>query len=142
MEPKCTGSCKWFNAKKGYGFITTSDGEDVFVHQSEVHAPGFRTLCEGEVLEFELITDNNGKKKALRVTGPAGQFVKGDGGPRSGGGAPTALYGGGEGGGGGYRGGGGGSKFQHMVFVFITRDCCGFGIADIYILCRVSSTLP
>ena len=42
------GIVKWFDCKKGFGFITGADGKDVFVHQSAVHAPGFRSLLDGE----------------------------------------------------------------------------------------------
>jgi len=73
------GKCKWFNVEKGYGFIAL-DGEDkdVFVHQSDIYAPGFRSLAEGEPLEFRLITDERtGKVKAVDVTGPDGAYVQG-----------------------------------------------------------------
>eukprot|EP01084_Bolivina_argentea_P180188 311285_1 len=74
-----TGTCKWFNSKKGYGFITPEDGsEDVFVHQTNVHAEGFRSLGEGETVEFKTeIDEKTGKVKAVAVTGPNGDFVKG-----------------------------------------------------------------
>mmetsp|Transcript_19059 Transcript_19059/g.48807 ORF Transcript_19059/g.48807 Transcript_19059/m.48807 type:complete len:128 (+) Transcript_19059:53-436(+) len=73
------GKCKWFNVEKGYGFIAV-DGEDrdVFVHQSDIYAPGFRSLSEGETLEFRLSTDDKtGKVKAVDVTGPDGAYVQG-----------------------------------------------------------------
>ena len=68
-----------FSVEKGYGFISI-DGEnrDVFVHQSDIYAPGFRTLAEGEALEFRLTTDpKTGKVKAVDVTGPDGAYVQG-----------------------------------------------------------------
>ena len=68
-----------FNTEKGYGFIAL-DGEDkdVFVHQSDIYAPGFRSLAEGEALEFRLTTDERtGKVKAVDVTGPDGAYVQG-----------------------------------------------------------------
>jgi len=73
------GSCKWFNTEKGYGFIQLdSEEKDVFVHQSDIYAPGFRSLAEGEPLEFRLITDERtGKVKAVDVTGPDGAYVQG-----------------------------------------------------------------
>ena len=75
-----SGKCKWFNVEKGYGFIAL-DGEgdkDVFVHQSDIYAPGFRSLAEGESLEFRLTTDDKtGKMKAVDVTGPDGAYVQG-----------------------------------------------------------------
>lgn len=48
------GTVKWFNDAKGYGFISQSDGEDVFVHFSAIAGDGFRTLSEGDEVEFEL----------------------------------------------------------------------------------------
>jgi len=70
---------KWLD-DKGFGFISPSDGsEDVFVHQSEIKAEGFRSLMEGEKVEFQL-TDDNGRRKAVNVTGPNGLPVKGHGG--------------------------------------------------------------
>lgn len=48
------GAVKWFNAEKGYGFIARDDGEDVFVHFSEVKVEGFRTLAEGQRVSFEV----------------------------------------------------------------------------------------
>jgi len=75
---KKTGECKWFNSKKGFGFITPSDGsEEVFVHQSAIHADGFRSLAEKEPVEFDIAIDDNGRKKALNVTGPGGKQVQG-----------------------------------------------------------------
>jgi CspA family cold shock protein len=49
-----TGTVKWFNNDKGYGFIKRSTGEDVFVHHSAIQASGYRTLNEGEQVEFEV----------------------------------------------------------------------------------------
>lgn len=49
------GAVKWFNTQKGFGFITPADGSaDVFVHQSAIYAPGFRSLAEGEAVEYEV----------------------------------------------------------------------------------------
>eukprot|EP00854_Cymbomonas_tetramitiformis_P015877 gene15877-18829_t len=49
-----TGTVKWFNSEKGFGFITPSDGSaDLFVHQSSIHAEGFRSLAENEEVEFK-----------------------------------------------------------------------------------------
>lgn len=47
------GKVKWFNEKKGYGFIETDEGEDCFVHFSEITGDGFKTLREGQAVEFE-----------------------------------------------------------------------------------------
>ncbi len=46
------GTVKWFNNAKGYGFIQRASGDDVFVHHSSIQAPGFKSLAEGEVVEF------------------------------------------------------------------------------------------
>ena len=48
------GKVKWFNAEKGYGFIEREGGSDVFVHFSAINSTGFRTLNEGDVVEFEV----------------------------------------------------------------------------------------
>jgi len=55
-----SGTVKWFNDAKGYGFITTERGEDVFVHFSAIQAKGFRTLAEGASVEFDLIEGPKG----------------------------------------------------------------------------------
>ena len=49
-----TGTVKWFNAEKGYGFISVQDEEDIFVHFSAINSEGFKTLDEGQVVEFEV----------------------------------------------------------------------------------------
>lgn len=73
------GSCKWFNSTKGFGFITPDDGSaDVFVHQTSIQADGFRSLAEGERVEYTIEVDKRtGRVKAKTVTGPAGVNVKG-----------------------------------------------------------------
>jgi CspA family cold shock protein len=48
------GTVKWFNESKGYGFIASENGGDVFVHHSAIEAQGFRTLAEGQAVEFEI----------------------------------------------------------------------------------------
>jgi CspA family cold shock protein len=58
------GKVKWFNAKKGYGFISTDEGKDVFVHHKEIQSDGFRTLREGEEVEFDI------------AEGPKGELAK------------------------------------------------------------------
>ncbi|MCF6159089.1 MAG: cold-shock protein [wastewater metagenome] len=55
-----TGIVKWFNDKKGFGFITQDNGTDIFVHQTDIQSNGFRTLAEGEKVEFEIIKDQKG----------------------------------------------------------------------------------
>jgi len=54
------GTVKWFNAEKGFGFITQPDGEDVFVHYSSIEMSGFRVLEEGQQVEFTLGTGQKG----------------------------------------------------------------------------------
>jgi CspA family cold shock protein len=60
------GTVKWFNEKKGYGFIQQEGGPDVFVHFSAIQGEGFKTLEEGQQVEFEVIQDAKGAK-ALNV---------------------------------------------------------------------------
>lgn len=57
---RSTGKVKWFNDAKGFGFITTETGEDVFVHFSAISASGFRSLPEGAAVEFDLIQGPKG----------------------------------------------------------------------------------
>ena len=61
MAERETGTVKWFNAEKGYGFITQEDGPDLFVHYSEIQDSGFRSLNEGDKVEFELTASTIGK---------------------------------------------------------------------------------
>ena len=56
-----TGTVKWFNATKGFGFIAPESGEDVFVHFSAIQSNGYRELQEGQRVEFEVEDDNRGK---------------------------------------------------------------------------------
>ncbi len=61
---RSTGTVKWFNDAKGFGFITTASGEDVFVHFSAIQAKGFRSLSEGASVEFDLIQGPKGLQAA------------------------------------------------------------------------------
>ncbi len=58
------GSVKWFSPEKGYGFIEKEDGEDVFVHFSAIQEEGFKTLDEGENVEFEVVEADRGPQAA------------------------------------------------------------------------------
>jgi len=67
MSEQVTGTVKWFNSSKGYGFIERTDGEDVFVHYSAIEGTGYKNLEEGQQVEFEI---TEGKK------GPQAQNLK------------------------------------------------------------------
>ncbi|HSK47499.1 MAG TPA: cold-shock protein [Coriobacteriia bacterium] len=62
-----SGTVKWFNPDKGYGFISREDGDDVFAHFSEIQGDGFKTLDEGQAVEFDVSTGNNGKLQATNI---------------------------------------------------------------------------
>ncbi|AEB29507.1 cold shock protein CspA [Carnobacterium sp. 17-4] len=58
------GTVKWFNAEKGFGFIEVEGGEDVFVHFSAITGDGFKSLEEGQAVEFEIVEGNRGAQAA------------------------------------------------------------------------------
>lgn len=58
------GRVKWFNPEKGYGFIEVEEGKDVFVHYSEIKEEGFKTLEEGQEVEFDIVEGNRGPQAA------------------------------------------------------------------------------
>ncbi len=70
---------KWFSQEKGYGFITGEDGKDVFVHHTSIEGQGFRTLDEGERVEFEVVEEPRGVKavNVVRLDAPAGDSPQG-----------------------------------------------------------------
>eukprot|EP00401_Gymnodinium_catenatum_P022514 CAMPEP_0117469612 /NCGR_PEP_ID=MMETSP0784-20121206/6784_1 /TAXON_ID=39447 /ORGANISM="" /LENGTH=85 /DNA_ID=CAMNT_0005263663 /DNA_START=97 /DNA_END=354 /DNA_ORIENTATION=+ len=76
---KASGTVKFFDSVKGFGFITPTDGSaDIFVHQSQIYAEGFRSLRDGEPVEFDVMMDEaKGKTFATNVTGPNGAHVEG-----------------------------------------------------------------
>jgi CspA family cold shock protein len=60
MAERVTGTVKWFNATKGFGFIQQDEGEDVFVHYSAISGDGYRTLEEGQRVEFVVVQGQKG----------------------------------------------------------------------------------
>lgn len=59
-----TGTVKWFNDAKGFGFISQEGGEDVFVHHTAIQTEGFRTLAEGDKVEFDVVRGPKGLQAA------------------------------------------------------------------------------
>lgn len=60
MAERQSGTVKWFNASKGYGFISSEDGQEYFVHYSEINSTGYRTLQEGQQVEFVPVNGEKG----------------------------------------------------------------------------------
>jgi len=56
------GRVKWFNPEKGYGFISTENGDDVFVHFSAINMEGYKTLAEGQIVEFDVVKSERGNQ--------------------------------------------------------------------------------
>ena len=61
---KATGSVKWFNEAKGYGFISQDTGEDIFVHYTAIKGEGYRSLAEGNKVTFDVVDGEKGKAAA------------------------------------------------------------------------------
>lgn len=70
-EERLQGQVKWFDPKKGYGFITSADGKDYFVHYSAIQGTGFRTLEQGDEVEFEFETTQKGLQAVKVYRAPA-----------------------------------------------------------------------
>ena len=70
---RTTGTVKWFSQEKGYGFLQQEGGPDVFVHHSSIEGSGFKTLNEGERVEFDIIEEPKGLKaqNVVRLDAPA-----------------------------------------------------------------------
>lgn len=67
------GTVKWFDTTKGFGFVAPDNGDpDVFVHQTVIKMEGFRSLADGEAVEFEVEEGDDGRRRATAVTGPDG----------------------------------------------------------------------
>ena len=62
MSDKKTGTVKWFDSKKGYGFIQLEGNDDIFVHFSDIVEEGYKSLKDGEKVEFEVSKDDQGEK--------------------------------------------------------------------------------
>lgn len=60
MTDRVTGTVKWFNNAKGFGFITRENGDDVFVHFRSIRGDGYRTLTQGQIVEFQLLEGPKG----------------------------------------------------------------------------------
>ena len=64
-----SGTVKWFNDSKGYGFVTADDGTDVFVHHNDIQGEGFKSLAEGDKVTFDIVQGEKGPRAANVVKG-------------------------------------------------------------------------
>jgi cold shock CspA family protein len=110
---RASGTVKWFSQEKGFGFVTREDGTDIFVHHSGISGRGFKTLEQGEPVEFDVIEEPKGLKASnlVRMNAPEGSTEEagmGQGGGYGGGNrsGSSGGYGGGSESSGGYGGGG------------------------------------
>lgn len=102
MAEKEKGTVKWFDSSRGFGFIRPDNGrEDLFVHQSSIQSDGYRTLTDGEKVEFFISEGDDGRTKAVDVSSIDGGASQGGGGRREGYGRGGGRRGGGDGGFGG-----------------------------------------
>lgn len=92
-----TGNVKWFSNEKGYGFIEQEDGEDVFVHHSDIQGDGYKTLKQGETVEYEIIQADKGPKaqNVVRDEGAGGNGAGAEEGGAESREAPSGRNGGG-----------------------------------------------
>ncbi len=70
------GNVKWFNPRKGYGFIATSDGRDIFVHYSSISGDGYRALAEGDPVTFDIVEGEKGLRAENVVVESASESEK------------------------------------------------------------------
>jgi cold shock CspA family protein len=105
---QANGTVKWFSQEKGFGFIQREDGPDVFVHYTAIQTKGFRTLEQGERVEFDIVEEPKGLKaqNVVRLEAPEGGSPEAEVGYERGGGGAGYEQGGGYGRGGGDYGGG------------------------------------
>jgi CspA family cold shock protein len=67
------GKVKWFNPRKGYGFIATADGRDIFVHYSSISGDGYKTLVEGDPVTFDIVEGEKGLRAENVIAGSASE---------------------------------------------------------------------
>jgi len=61
------GKVKWFNSQRGFGFISGDDGKDVFVHYTSIQGKGYKNLMEGQIVEYGVMTQEDGRTRAINV---------------------------------------------------------------------------